>query len=133
MKIKCILYIPFILGILVLIILIFHNPNVEKMKTDDKVYDLRSNGKDNTSNNEKEIIYNSDNNENKENISDNSESKNIVEIENVKEKDNNNDDILVKDQYYYYANWFLEEIVISEEMEKLTLFDRLDGKKAKVI
>ena len=132
MKIKCILYIPFILGILFLIILIVHNPNVEKMKTDDKVYDLRSNGKDNTSNNEKEIIYNSDNNENKENINDNSERKHIVEIENIK-KDNNNDDILVKDPYYYQANWFLEEIVVSEEREKLTLFDRLDGKKANVI
>ena len=132
MKIKCILYIPFILGIMVLIILIVHNHKVEKMKTDDKVYDLRNNGKDNTSNNEKEIIYNSDNNENKENINENSERKHIVAIENVK-KDNNNDDILVKDPYYYQANWFLEEIVISEEREKLTLFDRLDGKKAKVI
>ena len=84
------------------------------MKTYDKVYDLRSNDKDKTSNNEKEIIYHSDNNENKENINENSERKHIVEIENIK-KDNNNDDILVKDPYYYQANWFLEEIVISEE------------------
>ena len=34
--------------------------------------------------------------------------------------------------YYYQPNWLTEEIVVSEEKEKLTFFEKIDGKVAKV-
>ena len=34
--------------------------------------------------------------------------------------------------YYYQLNWLTEEIVVSEEKEKLTFFEKIDGKVAKV-
>lgn len=34
--------------------------------------------------------------------------------------------------FYYHPNWIKEEVVISEEKDKLSVFERLDGKKPKV-
>ena len=34
--------------------------------------------------------------------------------------------------YYYQPNWLVEEVIISEEKEKLSFFEKIDGKRAKV-
>lgn len=62
------------------------------------------------------------------------ESKEIVVSE---DKDHNFDESKTKinapyASYYYQPNWLTEEIVVSEEKEKLTFFEKIDGKVAKV-
>ena len=136
MKIKNILLISFIIGISVLIFLVVLNTRKNKnynvlpindvIKTPiDNVQNKKANSiKDNENNNHNNVIDNVDGNSKKK--SENVAGKNVIS------ESESDDNILVKNPYYYQPNWIAEEVVVSEEKEKLSFFDKIDGKKAKV-
>ena len=144
MKIKNILFISLVIGIGILIFLIVLNV-IKKEKHNDKLIndvveesiDNTKNKNDNSTNDKKNFKVN--NNENNTHSLGKDYNK---ERDNVNDKKNevfntdlliaDDDRVLIKNTYYYQSNWIVEEIVISEEKESLSFFEKIDGKKAKV-
>ena len=144
MKIKNILFISLVIGIGILIFLIVLNV-IKKEKHNDKlINDVVEESIDNTKNkndystNDKKNFKVNNNENNTHNLGKDYNK----ERDNVNDKKNevfntdlliaDDDRVLIKDTYYYQSNWIVEEIVISEEKESLSFFEKLDGKKAKV-
>lgn len=145
MKIKNILFISLVIGIGILIFLIVLNV-IKKEKHNDKlINDVVEESIDNTKNkndystNDKKNFKVNNNENNTHNLGKDYNK----ERDNVNDKKNevfntdlliaDDDRVLIKDTYYYQSNWIVEEIVISEEKESLSFFEKIDGKKAKVI
>ena len=144
MKIKNILFISLVIGIGILIFLIVLNV-IKKEKHNDKlINDVVEESIDNTKNKN----YNSTNDKKNFKVNNNENNTHSLGKDYNKERDNVNDKkneafntdlliadddrVLIKDTYYYQSNWIVEEVVISEEKESLSFFEKLDGKKAKV-
>ena len=145
MKIKNILFISLVIGIGILIFLIVLNV-IKKEKHNDKlINDVVEESIDNTKNkndystNDKKNFKVNNNENNTHNLGKdyNKERDNINdkkhEVFNTDLLIADDDRVLIKDTYYYQSNWIVEEIVISEEKESLSFFEKIDGKKAKVI
>ena len=136
MKIKNILLISFIIGILLLIFLVMLNARKNKDHNAGLINDAIETSDNNAQNRKTNLIKDNDNSNHNnviDNVNDNSKKKSEnVSSKNVISKFESDDNTLVKNPYYYHSNWIVEEVIISEEKEKLTFFDMIDGKKAKV-
>ena len=132
MKIKNILFISLVIGIGILIFLIVLNVSKKGKYNDKLTNDVVEESIDKTKDKRDYSINNR-----KDNKSSNSNSNLEDSKKNEKDKTDlliiDDDNILTKNPYYYQPNWMAEEIVISEEKESLSFFEKLDGKKAKVI
>ena len=136
MKIKSILLTSFIIGIFLLIFLVLLNARKNKDHNAGLINDAIETSDNNAQNKKTNLIKDNDNSNHNniiDNVDDNIKKKSKdVASKNVISESESDDNTLVKNPYYYQPNWMAEEIVISEEKEKLSLFDMIDGKKAKV-
>ena len=137
MKIKNILLTSLVIGIVVFAILVVLNISKNKNYNTRIINDVIEESFGNTQNKNSNFTTGSENNDTNKSGS-NVTGSNKKGNENVIDKYvisglENDERTLTKDPYYYQLNWLTEEVVISEEKEKLSLFEKLDGKKAKVI
>ena len=144
MKIKRILFISVIIGIVILIFLIVLNVGKKKYHNTKPINEVIEESSDNIENENGNSINDKisfkvnnkiNNSESIRNdyIKDNSKLKSEKNEKNYADIIMTDDDrILIKNTYYYQPNWMVEEVVISEEKENLSFFEKIDGKKAKV-
>ena len=132
MKIKNILFISLVIGIGILIFLIVFSVSKKEKHNDKLTNDVIEESIDKTKDKRDNSINYKKNNKSSNSNSDLEDSK-----KNEKDKTDlliiDDDNILAKNPYYYQPNWFAEEVVVSEEKEDLSFFEKIDGKKAKVI
>ena len=140
MKIKRILFISVIIGIVILLFLIVLNVGKKKnynvKQTNDVIeesIDNTKNENDNSINDKKNYKVNNSESIRNDYVKDNSKLESEKNEKNYTDIIITDDDrVLIKDTYYYQSNWMVEEVVISEEKENLSFFEKIDGKKAKV-
>lgn len=131
MKIKNILFISLVIGIGILIFLIVLNVSKKKNYNVKQTNDVIEESIDKTKDKRDYSINYKKNNKSSNSNSDLVGSKKS-EIDKADSLITDSDSILIKDPYYFQSNWIVEEVVISEERESLSFFEKLDGKKAKV-
>ena len=131
MKIKNILFISLVIGIGILIFLIVLNVRKKEKHNDKLTNDVVEESIDKTKDKRDYSIYYKKNHKSNNSNSDLEGSKRS-EIDKADSLITDTDSILIKDPYYFQLNWIVEEVVISEEKESLSFFEKLDGKKAKV-
>ena len=134
MKIRNILFISFIIGIVILLFLVVINIRKDKKFNTNLTNDVIEISDDKSQNKKSHLIKDNENNNDSrenENIEYKDKSENVAVVNKLNELENK-DNVLVKNPYYYQPNWIAEEVVVSEVKEKLSFFDKIDGKKAKV-
>ena len=131
MKIKNILFISFIIGIGILTFLAVFNVGKKENHNDKLANEAVEESIDNTKDKKGYSINNKENYKSS-NWNSNVENNKKDEIDKRDLLVTEDDSILIKDSYYYQPNWLVEEVVISEEKEDLSFFEKIDGKKAKV-
>ena len=133
MKIKNILIISFVIGIVMLMFLIVLNVDKNKNHIEELINDVVEESTNKTKDKSDYSINDIKNyKSNYINKHDDVVNNNKTEVSKA-DLLVTDDSVLIKSPYYYHANWFVEEIVVSEEKESLSFFEKIDGKNAKVI
>ena len=131
MKIKNILFISLVIGIGILIFLIVLNVCKKEKHNDKLSYDVIEESIDKNKD-KRDYSINYIKNHKLSNSNSDLEGSKKSEIDKADSLITDTDGVLIKDSYYSQSNWIVEEVVISEEKESLSFFEKIDGKKAKV-